>query len=55
MENFDEQYADMKEVDRRAGLDDPPPKACVLCGTAPQAIGLHCHNCYNDPADEEEQ
>ncbi len=28
------------------------PKACVLCGTSPQMIGLHCSACWNDLADE---
>ena len=31
--------------------NDPPPKACVLCGTQPQSIGLHCNLCYMDLAD----
>jgi len=33
--------------------NEPPPKACVLCGTRPQEIGLHCSACYNDLADED--
>ena len=48
IEDFDEQYADMKEVDRRAFSNDAPPDACVLCGVAPQAVGLHCLNCWNE-------
>ena len=46
IEDFDEQYADMKEVDRRAG-NEPPPKACAYCKEAPQAVGLHCWGCWN--------
>ena len=37
-----------KLTDTEAG-----PKPCVLCGTQPQAIGLHCNNCWNDLADQD--
>ena len=47
IENFDEQWADMNEVDRRAGINDPPPDVCVFCNAAPQAVGLHCLKCWN--------
>ena len=33
--------------------NDPPPKPCVLCGTRPQSIGLHCNLCYMDLADQD--
>jgi len=28
-------------------------KPCVLCGTQPQSIGLHCNTCWNDLADQD--
>ena len=31
------------------------PDPCVLCGTQPQAIGLHCSACWNDLADADNQ
>ncbi len=34
--------------------NDPPPDPCVLCGTSPQSIGLHCSNCWNDLSDIEQ-
>ena len=33
--------------------NDPPPKACLLCGTRPQQVGLHCSACFNDLLDED--
>jgi len=38
-----------KLTDTEAGA-----KACVLCGTQPQSIGLHCSLCWNDLADQDE-
>jgi hypothetical protein len=28
---------------------------CAYCGTKPQDIGLHCVDCWNDLADEDER
>ena len=43
----------LREHARKLTDTEAGPKACVLCGTQPQAIGLHCNNCWNDLADQD--